>query len=198
MRQPHAAVNPIHGAGLRRRALWRQPVRSRAAYGNSGRLYEGSRPPPPRRSSGLLPSDWFTPTQRFFLERRAVVPPPPGLVVPVETGLRPAKRSAPLLAVLLECLDAGALLGSVGGAAAAIVTEQLTFCLLPLTLPVLALLAGRAARGVRDVRAQEELALLADQVQALSAQARERERTAAQRPRQPRVGNEQAAALLSC
>ena len=196
MRLPHAAASPSHGAGLRRRALWPQPVRSRAAYGNSGRPYDSSRPPPPRRSSGLLPSDWFTPTQRFSLERRAVLPPPPGLVVPLETALRPARRSAPLLAVLLECLDAGALLGSVGGAAAAIVTEQLTFCLLPLTLPVLALLAGRAARGVRDVRAQEELALLADQVQALSAQARELR--AAQRPRQPRVGNERAAALLSC
>ena len=185
-------VHPSSNPGLKRRAICVEPARSMAAYANSspGRSYgEGSssRPPPPRRSSGLPPSDWFTPKQRFALERRAVLPPPPGLVEPVETALRPAKRSTPLLAVLLECLDAGALLGSVGGAAAAIVTEQLTFCLLPLTLPVLALLAGRAARGVREERAQEELAVLVDQVRALSAQARGRERVCW--PRQPRTAD---------
>jgi hypothetical protein len=129
----------------------------------------------PRRRSSLPPADWFTPAQRASIQRRVVLPQPQAVevqwpVAPLAT--RGRKTGTPFVAVLLELLDASALLGAAGGAAAAIVTEQLAFCALPLTLPLVALLAGRAARGVRDARAQQELVELQSQVQALSEEAR--------------------------
>ena len=131
-----------------------------------------SRGRPQKRGGGLPPADWLTPMQQQALERRRVVlSTPPTDVVP-SAVYNTRGRSVPVLAILLELLDAGALLGAAGGAAAAIITEQLTFCLLPLTLPLVALLAGRAARGMRDAKAREELLQLKQQVESLPAQVR--------------------------
>lgn len=51
---------------------------------------------------------------------------------------------------LLDVIDAGALLGAAGGAAAALVTEQLAFAALPLVLPLLSLLASRQRETLRQ------------------------------------------------
>lgn len=51
---------------------------------------------------------------------------------------------------LLGIIDAGALLGAAGGAAAALITEQLAFAALPLVLPLLSLLASRQRENLRQ------------------------------------------------
>lgn len=51
---------------------------------------------------------------------------------------------------ILDIIDAGALLGAAGGAAAALITEQLAFAALPLVLPLLSLLASRQRESLRQ------------------------------------------------
>jgi len=123
------------------------------------------RPPARRSGSGQPPSDWVTSTPRG-VERS--VPQPAAAFDPLPFA-QATPRPQNTLALLLELLDASALLGAAAGAAAAIVTEQVAFALFPLTLPIVALLASRAARSSRDAQAQRELAQLQAQLQALSA-----------------------------
>lgn len=51
---------------------------------------------------------------------------------------------------ILDIIDAGALLGAAGGAAAALITEQLAFAALPLVLPLLSLIASRQRESLRQ------------------------------------------------
>ena len=67
----------------------------------------------------------------------------------------PSRPPTNALATLLEALDASALLGAAAGAAAVMVTEQLAFATLPLALPIVALLAGRAAKALRAEAASQ-------------------------------------------
>jgi hypothetical protein len=78
------------------------------------------------------------------------------------------------LATALELLDAGALLGAAGGALAVLLTEQIAFAALPVTLPLLALIAGRAARQRREAASAAERAQLRLQLAALAAAVRRR------------------------
>ena len=85
---------------------------------------------------------------------------------------RPLRRPRTALALLLEFVDAGALLGTAAGAAAVIVTEQVALAAIPLLLPLVALLAGRAALGLRRADAAEEVAEVYSELRVLAAAVR--------------------------
>ena len=87
--------------------------------------------------------------------------------------LSPGQRKTNLLALLLETLDASALLGTAAGAAAVIVTEQVALATVPLLLPIVALLAGRAARGLREADTQLEVAEVSSELRLLAAAVRQ-------------------------
>ncbi len=149
----------------------RLPSRSAVALRRAARRA----PPPPcaraHRRGGDL-SDWAAPGSGPPARRRA----PPAEEYdepPVRRASRPVPEDdAPrgdALATALEALDALALLGAAGGALAVIMTEQVALAALPVGLPLLALLAGRAARRRRDAAAGAERAALRRQLGELSA-----------------------------
>ena len=157
LRQPGRAA----GSGIRRAARRALPPAARA----------------PRRGGDL--SDWGAASQSGPPARRRAPPPPDG----DEYAAPPLRRVAPVflgddapqsdpLATALEALDAAALLGAAGGALAVMLTEQVALAALPVGLPLVALLAGRAARRRRDAAANAERAALRRQLGELSATVR--------------------------